>query len=48
MNMGKPTASVVEEQQRFVGFVPAHARGQVLKASSGLLPGDIRLLPLLR
>ena len=49
MSMGKPTASVVEEQQRFVDFVPAEIyRGQVLKTSSGLLPSDIRLLPLLR
>jgi hypothetical protein len=49
MSTGKPTASVVEEQERFVDLVPAEkCHGQVLKASSGLLPSDIRLLPLLR
>ena len=49
MSMGKPTASVVEEQERFVELVSAEIRhGQVLKVYLGLLPSDIRLLPLLR
>ena len=47
MNTPRPTASVEEEQERFVDLVQMF-HGRVLKVSLGLLLSDIRLLPLLR